>query len=417
MLLFSVRLVLSNQALKHCTLSGLLLLFSSISYAQSNNTCIASPDWGIFVTDYGYADTMVDLRVEEDLNFKGREYLSGEWGHAIAYNKSASSVSPTWLEPAFLFPDWTTNSNFSVISPIASAGTNSTGQTIYQSIIANGDIEITIQSEVIDTRSGIQQGMTPASAVVSSEAAVSSSRYLLQQTYSYKNISGETLSDIKVFQLLHSLSALVALYDDRIYPGITSSAGPLGFDASHHFDSTLVGKDTDAGSFIDPAPCLDAPISLQAPAENVFHYDRLTLHSSTAPSHIDNFYFGDQGAGDNHIFGKPVFGSHINIEAGNLNDWDFFDPGDSDYPNSPYFASSFGETTVADVWVATAQQHDLGSLTNGQSLIFSYLLSLTSTTVDLREKGRVPIPAVVPLILLVLFSAMRLRSARRSIAK
>lgn len=417
MLLFSVRLVLFSHAFKHCTLCLLMLLLSSTGFAQSNNTCIASPEWGIFITDYGYADTMVDLRVEEDLNFKGREYLSGEWGHAIAYNKSASSIGPTWLEPAFLFPEWTTNSNFTVVSPIATVGTNSTGQTIYQSMIANSDIEITIQSEVIDTRSGIQQGMTPASAAISSEAAVSSSRYLLRQTYSYQNISGETLSDIKVFQMLHSLSALVALYDDRIYPGISSSAGPLGFDASHHFDSTLVGKDTDSGSFIDPAPCLTAPISLQAPAENVFHYDRLTLHSNIAPSHIDNFYFGDQGAGDNHIFGKPVFGSHINIEANSLNDLDFFDPGDSDYPNSPYFASSFGETTVADVWVATAQQHDLGSLTNGQSLSFSYLLSLTSKTVDLREKGRVPIPAVVPLVLLILFSAIRLIGVRRSIAQ
>lgn len=378
--------------------------FSATALAQSNNSCIASPEWGIFVTDYGYADTMVDLRTIEDLNFTGREYLSGEWGHAVGYTKASVVSSPLWLEPDFLFPDWQTNSNFTVSSAITLIGVNVDGLPTYQSVINNGDLEITITSQVIDTVTGIRQGMNAASASTTIEPTLSSGRYMLQQTYDYKNISGTTLTDITIFQMLHSLSALVALYDDRIYPGAETAAGPFGLDASHHYDSTLIGKDAESGSFIDPSPCLTEPASAQLPSEYVFHYDRLTMHTQTAPSHIDNFYFGDEGIGDNHIFGKPSIGTHINIETNSLNDNDFFDPGDIDYPNTPYFASNFGPSTLGDLWVATAQQHELGDLLDGQSTSFNYLLSLKTDSKDLRPKNNVPIPVPTLVILFLLLS-------------
>lgn len=395
---------LLNTRIKKTLQLVFILTLPVSTYAQSNNSCIASPDWGIFVTDYGYADAMVDLRTIGDLNFKGREYLSGEWGHAIAYTKAAVVNNPIWLEPDFLFPDWQTNSNFSVNSAITMTAVNTQGLPSYQSVISNSDLEITINSQVIDTATGIKQGMNAASAINTVEPPLNSGRYILQQTYVYKNISGETLSDITIFQMLHSLAALVALYDDRIYSDAASPAGPFGFDASHHYDSTLIAKDTETGSFIDPSPCLTTPVPLQLPSENVFHYDRLTMHTQTQPSHIDNFYFGDEGVGDNHIFGKPGIGTHINVEANNLNDFDFFDPGDIDYPNTPYFASNFGATTLGDLWVATAQQHELANLQDGQSASFIYLLSLKTDTIDLRPTASVPIPPPLLIILFLMLS-------------
>ena len=396
---------------KHCLL--LLTLLATPLHqtkAQSHNLCVASPDWGIFVTDYGYADEMVDLRTVQDLNLKGREYLSGEWANAIAYHKGGVPTATTWLEPSFRFPDWPSNSNFTVSSPIQSVGTNVSGFNVYQSVISNPDWEITISSEVIDTHIGIQQGMTPASSAIEIDPPSTSSRYVFQQRLDYKNVSGQTLDNVYIFQLLHSLSALASLYDDRQYPTAGSAAVAVQLDSDYHYDSTLIGKDTSTGSFIDPSPCLPQPANLSVPEPGVFHYDKLALHSRTQPVGYDSGYYGDRGIGDNHIFGKPSTGSHLNIESGSLNNLDLFDPGDADYPNSPYFISTFGATHLGDLWVAAAQQHSLGSVNDDGTVSFTYLLSLHSQTVDLRAKGVVPLlpaPAQAALALILLLTALR----------
>ncbi len=401
------------------SLSGLLLLAllacpGKLVWAQSNNLCVASPDWGIFVTDYGYADTMVDLRTVHDLNLQGREYLSGEWANAIAYRKGAAEIDPLWLEPDFLFPDWTTNSNFSVVSAIQSVATNSDGFDIYRSVISNGDWEVTINTEVIDTQTGLQQGMTSASAAAIVDPPVTSSRYVLSQQLVYRNTSGQTLDDVNIYQLLHSLAALVSLYDDRLYPSSgTSPTATVLLDNAFRYDTTLIGKDSATSSFIDPSPCLSQPANLAIPEPGVFHYDKLSLQTRVQPMQFDSHYYGDQGIGDNHIFGKPSTGSHLHVEAGALNNLDFFDPGDIDYPNNPYFASTFGATDVGDLWVAGAQRHALGSIASGASVSFTYILSLHTQTVDLRPRAVVPIlptPALALLALALLAISLQQRA-------
>ena len=82
------------------TVCFVALLWSIPIVAQSNSQCVANPDWGIFVTDFGYADTMVDLRQLDTLDLRGREYLSGEWAQAVGYSKSAVNQGPIWLEKA-----------------------------------------------------------------------------------------------------------------------------------------------------------------------------------------------------------------------------------------------------------------------------------------------------------------------------
>ena len=82
--------------------------------AQTTSLTVANPNWNITLTDFGYSDFLLD----NTPGFEGREYLSGEWGAAVSYSVGGLAVAPTWLEPKFLFPDWPTNSTFSVVSPI-----------------------------------------------------------------------------------------------------------------------------------------------------------------------------------------------------------------------------------------------------------------------------------------------------------
>ena len=95
---------------------------------------IANPQWNITLTNFGYSDFLLD----NTPGFEGREYLSGEWGAAVGYEVSGGpSVASQWLEPQFLYPDWPTNSTFTVVSALADAGLNADGLPIAQSVIAN----------------------------------------------------------------------------------------------------------------------------------------------------------------------------------------------------------------------------------------------------------------------------------------
>ena len=82
--------------------------------AQAQQLQLANPNWNITLTDFGYADLLFD----NTPGFEGREYLSGEWGAAVAYEAGGTTVGPQWLEPNFIYPDWMTNSAFHVVSSL-----------------------------------------------------------------------------------------------------------------------------------------------------------------------------------------------------------------------------------------------------------------------------------------------------------
>ena len=121
---------------------------------------LANPNWNITLTDFGYSDFLLD----NTPGFEGREYLSGEWGGAVAYQRSGHTQRPTWLEPNFMFPDWNTNSDFHVVTGIHLVGSNLDGLPIAESVISNGDLEITLRFEMVDTVTGTPMGVKPASA-------------------------------------------------------------------------------------------------------------------------------------------------------------------------------------------------------------------------------------------------------------
>jgi hypothetical protein len=310
---------------------------------------LANPNWNITLTDFGYSDFLLD----NTPGFVGREYLSGEWGSAIGYQRAnGNTVSPKWMEPQFLYPDWATNSNFHVVEGIHLVGTNLDGLPIARSIIANNDFEITLTFEMVDTVTGTPMGITPASGA-GAPKSVNSNRYVMNQTFTVKNVSGETLSNVQLFQFLHGFTSQRGVYDNRSYTGKLSQ---------YQYDATLAGVDqSSVGANGASATGLE---------------DYIAFHSKTAPTAFEIGAYGTEGNGiDDHVTGKPSDGVHLSIE----NNWQ----------NTPFTSRKNRDLfTPANRWVAGGQRWELGSLGQGQSVNFDIVLSLlTGTTVTITGGG------------------------------
>lgn len=311
------------------TLAAAVLALGSLGTAQaqsSNILTLASPSWEIALSDYGYSDYLGDLTP----GYQGREYLSGEWAGAIGYGQAGTLRKPTWLEPNFVYPDWTTNSNFQVVSAITAGSNNAQGLPTASSVIQNDALRITQRFEIIDTRTGMAMGIAAASA--SQGASLVSNRYVLQQTYTFENIANTRLDNLQFFQFLHGLTSQSGVYDNRAHAGAM---------ANYRYDTTLSG---DAGG-----------------GANQFDY--IAFHSKVAPTAIEIGSYGVENNGvDDHSTGKPVgdpanpFGTHLSVEGNTLNGQDSYAP--------------------AVRWVAGAQRYDLGSLQAGQSVQFDVALSI-----------------------------------------
>lgn len=307
---------------------------------------LANPNWNITLTDFGYSDFLLD----NTPGFEGREYLSGEWGSAIAYQRNGHTEGPTWLEPNFMFPDWKTNSNFQTVSGIHLVGSNADGLPIAESIIANNDLQITLRFEMIDTVIGTPMGITAVSAA-GGGASINSNRYVLNQTFVVKNISGTTISNVQLFQLLHGFISQRGQYDNRSYGGQLSQ---------YHFDTTMSGIDANAAG---------------GQSSNVGLEDLIGFHSKVAPTAFEMGHYGIEGNGiDDHAVGKPSDGVHLSVE--------------DNWQRAPY-DTRLGRDQFAPTnrWIAGAQRWELGTLEPGQSATFDLLLSLLTGTKVAIEGG------------------------------
>lgn len=303
---------------------------------------LANPNWNITLTDFGYSDFLLD----NTPGFEGREYLSGEWGAAVAYTTGGTASPPRWLEPQFVFPDWATNSNFTVVSPISQTGLNADGLPIAQSIISNSQVQITLRFEMLDTVTGTPMG-TKAASATGAATFLKSNRYVMKQTATIKNISGASITGLQFFQLLHGLSSQRGVFDNRAHAGALSE---------YRHDTTLAGIDPWSASINTSASGLE---------------DYIALHAINAPGAHEVGAYGIEGNGvDAHGIGKPSDGVHLSIE----NNW-------STAPYSTRQGRDFFQP--AQRWVSGAQRWDLGSLAANQSASVDLLLSiLTGTRVD-----------------------------------
>lgn len=306
---------------------------------------LANPNWNITLSDFGYSDFLLD----NTAGFVGREYLSGEWASAVAYQVGGQAHAPTWLDPNFLYPDWQTNSDFHVITGIHLVGGNKDGLPVAESVIANNDIEIILRFEMVDTIVGTPMGITPASAA-GAGASITSNRYVMNQTFVVRNISGATITNLQLFQLLHGLISQHGQYDNRSYTGKLSE---------YRYDATMAGVDDSA------AGSQSSTVGLE---------DYIGFQSKVAPAAYEIGSYGIAGI-DDHVTGKPSDGVHLSIE----NNWQ----------SAPY-TSRLGRDlfTPTSPWIAGGQRWDLGTLAAGQSVSFDIVLSLlTGTKVTITGGG------------------------------
>ncbi len=317
------------------------------SAAQAQALWLTNPDWEINLTNFGYSDLLFDRTP----GFEGREYLSGEWATAIGFDgidddPCTFSDKAEWLEPHFIFPDWTTNSRYSVVTPIHYTGPNADGLPTASSTVSNGILEVTKMFEMIDTETGIAMGSTPKDSP-GPGSAVTSNRYVLVEKTAIKNVSGVQLTNLTLTQFLHGLQSQQSLFDDRHYPGL-----PLD---GYHYDTTQRGQ-SPTFFFPDGGGGLADIIEIIPEAE-LFHDDIIGFHSAVAPDAYDNHYFG-QDPNDNHSVGKPGIGTHLNIEAGALNMLSEFDPN--------------------EFWVGGAQQWVFDTLDPGETIDHDVLLTIST---------------------------------------
>ena len=287
-----------------------------------NWTMISNPNWEIMLTDFGYSDYLFD----KTPGYEGREYLSGEWGAALGYRRGSTTVTPTWLEPRFSFPDWDTNSNYSVVQPMTLGPLTAQGLPTMSSVISNGAVQITQDVRFVDTVTGIAMGNAAAS-LGGGGTALLSNRYVMTQTYTFQNVSGTAIDNLQFLQFLHGLNSQSGVYDNRAY------GGQMG---EYRYDVTMGGVDPySAGGQVD----------------------YIAFHSKIAPSAVEIGRYGIEGV-DDHVTGKPSVGTHLSVESNNLSGVDSFAP-----PTR---------------WVAGAQRYDLGTLDPGAQVSFDVALSILS---------------------------------------
>lgn len=319
-----------NRPRSHRTLiaAGIGLTLTTMGAPAAHAISLASPDWEMVLSDAGYSDYLGDLSP----GFAGREYLSGEWGAAIAYGhgSDSSSLKPTWLESNFIYPDWATNSNFT------SSGTNQISTSSATSTITNPELSIRQTFDILDTRIGTPMGISAASTA-GTGASLMSNRYVLRQSYSITNTTPDTIDNVQFFQFLHNLNGQAGVYDNRAYSGALSN---------YKYDVTLWGQDDTASTG---------------------QFDYIGFHSALAPSAVELGHYGIEPI-DSHSIGKPENGVHLSIEENSLNGNDSFAP--------------------AQRWIAGAQRWNLGSLAAGQTTTMDVLLSIrTGWTVAPNIEG------------------------------
>ncbi|MGE0384975.1 MAG: hypothetical protein AB7Q97_09620 [Gammaproteobacteria bacterium] len=379
---------------------------------------IENPSWRIELTDYGYADILV----EKDQPLYFREYLSGEWAGALTYTAGEVTES-RWLEPEFIFPDWTTNSDFAPIAGITATGANNAdGFPIYESTVANPSIRVRQTFQMLDSLTGIEQGLEPALSGADPGTGATSNRYVLRQTYEITNVSGGAISDLRLFQFLHGLNSEVSLFDNRDYGGAfgayrydTTQVGTVRavVDLDADYDSperfailpnaladfgvtddmirSWLGKDAEfikaelAKLFIVADEIAVLLSTSEAYQVNV---DTIAFHSAVAPDAFENGPYGLQSAGDCHEgpCGKPGIGVHLSVEGGALDGiTDFFAPG--------------------EFWVSGGQQFNFGTLGDGESVSIDFLLSIGTD----QSVAVVPLPPALVLFLPALAGLATLR--------
>lgn len=321
-----------NRSHSHVLLGFLTLLMVLAPKAFAGGNCApgggfctpspvvvyANPHWSIQLTSFGYSDFVI-YQLPPFPRWDSRdplgpapihEMFSGEWAFAIRYNGTV-----IWLEPCFLYPDWATNSNFTVEMPISfTMDTDGDGVFEGSSVISNGTVRITIEYDFELATDGTNYGTAMGLGAKGTMANPFrlSDRWVLIQRFTIENISGGMLNDVSLYGMAVP------------HPANTEYAGTSGA-----YDWTLHSS----GGFMDYFWDVTAQATnsglIDGYATGSMFDDAVTYSINVAAGawDIDTYkghQFGDDGLttdpNDANMNGlKPLEGTHCNIENQALN--------------------------------------------------------------------------------------------------
>ncbi|MEJ5260519.1 MAG: choice-of-anchor Q domain-containing protein [Anaerohalosphaeraceae bacterium] len=203
-----------------------------------------------------------------------------------------------WLTRQFEYPYWSTNSTFT--SPGVCAAWNDPFNPIPyhdsgKSVITNGDVEITIHTEVVHPVWSVMGYITDTNSL----GFMYSDAYFFLQTYVIRNLKNEPLTNLEFYQFLHSHGAdeygpyVNSTYCDAAFPDPLANYVP--FNPVHR-----------VGNFRYDITQWNGPKTSSS------HVDFVGFSSTVEPDWIDNsMYRGHQG--------RPRDGTHVHIEDRVLN--------------------------------------------------------------------------------------------------
>lgn len=199
---------------------------------------LQSPDWQILLDDFGYTDLVT-------VTFPGstaHEVLTGDWSGAVKYDGVNTEDGETMLFPPFFFrPFFTTNSTFQVVAPMTTYHdpTNPVpGPNTGVSRILNEDLLVHIMVEMKHVPGGMAIGLNPGG--VGALGPVSTSPYVMFQTYNITNMRSTAITNLSLYQLLHAhpnddlSTENFACYDSKTYA--------MGGYRDYRYDITTYGS-------------------------------------------------------------------------------------------------------------------------------------------------------------------------------
>ena len=288
---------------------------------------ITTPIWRMQLTSFGYSDIFWEHKPHwlrywpYTYAWFWDEVLSGEWVAAVYYDEipspaidsgpNAGAPQVMWLEPNFIYPNWTTNSNFWVVTPITTWNRGELPLPYMDtgfSSISNGQVQIDIDYLVHDDWTAMGRCGTwfwPWRNYVWSD------RYILQQIYTIKNIADSTLNDLEFFQFLHGHPGTHEMFgwwgDWEVYDPVQHTWPAFDTWGNYHYDITQWGRKY---LYTWPWPYLYGWW---------WGYDYVGFHSQTAPSAGRSPWPWGLGDYSGHAPGKPAApGVHWDVERDNL---------------------------------------------------------------------------------------------------
>lgn len=265
------------------------------------------------------------------------EMFSGEWAAAVGYD----SMVPIWLESCLRYPEWRTNSNFSIVEvPDFSTDLDADGINEGSSLIRNPDLEIRIHYDFEIAPGGVAMGKGAADP---GEAYETSDPFVFIQTYDIKNITTRTLQNLSLYQFAHMHPANAE--EPIVDIGWDDTAHPFGLYGTYRYDIT--GFSTNSG------------LTDNYPTGSTFR-DHVSFSSSIMPAAHGLGSYRGHVPGDNGLPAsggmKPIVGEHCDIENRML----------------------ANEATLLQDEAAGSMRFDLGNFAPGEMKSVSVMLSFQS---------------------------------------